>query len=446
MSQRALILLVVVVTVLLLVSVEADLWSDHRSPRHYHYNSTLLSSLRIAHAGEIELDETSSRIVRMSPHALLDVYERQLLSRRRLQVRPDASGRPTYSFKVGARWRSAEEGRAYLADRMDDVVRSTTVGAEARARNLLRDWGVARLLDEVGGLRSNATRRIYLEAASRADGLRRDQAVDIIRTAGRELTSSSRLRETLTGLAETLPAAWGLAAPLAEAASEIASSSEKGDALRDIVRLRPIEPADAPAVAAAVSTIASTSERGRTITAIHRLAPSTELATALLESADGLESSSERRRVLTELVAAPRLSEAAWARALDVASGIASTADKAHALTALISSAEPTARGCREWLLSTGEVVSSSLSADLLVEAAVRCPNEDDVWRAYLRRTERLGASGDQRRALLALLDRAGLSETVRTELVAAAERGIASRSDRQAVLDRVATVGPSDG
>lgn len=472
MAQRTLIILAIVLTGLAFFAAEADFWSDHASFRHYYHRSTGFTSFRVSHRGEIELDAAETGIVGMGPDAQLDVRERRFTSRRRLEVRGDAAGRPVYYYKVGARERSREDAEAYLASVMQEIVRTTTVGASARARRLLDEDGLGGLLGEVSYLRSNAARRIYLEVAAGMDGLEPAQAVEIIRTAGRELTSSSQLRGALTDLAERMPLEWGLSAELAEAAESIASSSEKGGALVDIARLRSVGPVEAPSFAEAASTIASGSEKGRTITRIYRLDPSAELAEALLATADTIESSSERQRVLSELVGEPGLPESVYSRALDVGSDIASSSGKAaflatvaqalpasddlqvqfidvagsiaasseakRALMALITSTDLSVGVCRAWIESAGKIASARDSTDLLVESAARCPEADAVWRAYFDAVERIGASGEQRRALMALLDRGDLGEETLSGTVTIAERSIASTGERQIVLDRV--------
>lgn len=473
MSQRTLIILAVVLTCLAFIAAEADFWSGYGyDVMHNYYNrSTVLTSFRVAHAGTIELDESQTAILRMSPDARLDVRERRLLSRRRLEVRPDASGRPTFEFRVGARKGSPEDAEAYLASVMGDVVRGTTVGAQSRADRLLAEDGLDRLLSEVGRLDSNAARRIYLETAASMEGLEESQAMEVIRTAGREMTSSSRLRATLSDLAERLPSDWALNEELVEAATSIASSSERRRALVDIARLRGIDAGDAEDFAAAASTIPSYAERGRTVTRIYELEPLPELAEAFLSTADTIESSSERRRVLTELVARPGLPDSVYSEALGIAADIPSSHEKASFLSAVaehlpasddlrreyidaagtISSSTEAKKAylamlpedvaeavCRDWIDSAGQVPSSSIAADLLVQSASRCPAGGAVWRSYLDAVERLPASSDRRRAMMALLDREDLDEATLAEVAAVAERSIAATSERDAVLERV--------
>ena len=200
--RRTLITIALALTVVAFVTAEADFWDESFLRADHHHMTTVLTSFRVAHRGEIELDETRSRIVSMSPDARLQVAERRFFARRRVEVRPDAAGRPQYEFKVGSRQRSEEDGREFLDLVMEDVLRFSTVGEQFRARSILGSEGVDGLLEEVGRLDSNSARRIYVEIAAASEGLTEQEGIAIVRTAGREINSSSRLRSTVIQLAE----------------------------------------------------------------------------------------------------------------------------------------------------------------------------------------------------------------------------------------------------
>jgi len=412
MSRRTLITLGLALTVVAFIGAEADFWSDYGLGRHDSFHTTtLLTSFRVSHRGEIELDEAETGIVAMSPNAVLEVRERRFLTRRRLSVRADASGRPEYEFAVGSRERSEADARKFLAVVMPSIVRSTTIGARPRAQHLLETKGLDGLLREVALLDSNAVRRIYIEEAITVEGLTEEQGLRVVRTAGREINSSSRLHASLAFLAEELPQEWMLGEEFAMAAESIASSSEKGAALVEIVRLRGLEVASARATADALQTIAAASEKRSAIIRIARLDSRPEIIEQLLEPIDSIQSSSERRRALEELVSFPDLAASAYARALDIGYEIASSSEKAAFLSAL---------------------------ADVL-------PSDEALQRRYLRVAASIAASSEQRRAMMALLERQDLSAAVVGEVAVTAEDSIASTSERQAVIDRAREVLRSD-
>ena len=79
--------------------------------------------------------------------------------------------------------------------------------------------------------------------------------------------------------------------------------------------------------------------------------------------------------------------------------------------------------------------------------AAAVCPSADQVWREYLTAVRGVPSSGDQRRALMALLDRPDLTAATVDEVRRLAEHSIASSGDRDTVLQsadqvRVRSVG----
>jgi hypothetical protein len=354
---------------------------------------------------------------------------------------------------------------------MEDVVRSSTIDAHARARRIVDAEGVEGLLEEVARLDSNAARRIYVEMAASVDGLGEEDAARIVRVAGREIGGSSRLRSTLVSLAEEFPAAWAVTGELIEAAENIASSSSKGQTLVELVRVRGLEIEDAEAMAEAVGTIASSGEIVRTLKKVAELAPSPEIVEVMLEPISSLSSSNDRRRALVDLTSYPELADSAYQRALElgreiassgekaaflstlvermpeveamqrqfleVAGGIASSGDQADALIALLRGSSLSEEICSLWVRTAGEIASSGTTATLLSEASRGCPDGEVVWSAYLAVVRDIPSSGDQRRALMALLDREGLDRRIIEEVESVADGAIASSGESQKVVKR---------
>ena len=478
MARRNLIILAVAITGLAFLAAEADFQSDIPSSKHYHYNSTLFTSFGIAHTGEIEVNPDETGILRLAPDAELDVRVRRFTSRRRLEIRANAAGEPVYYYKEGARERSEDEAKEYLASVMDEVLRRTSVGAEARARRILAEDGLDELLREVSYLGSSSSRRIYLQIAGESENLQLEGAAAIIQTAGREMASSSRLRDTLLELAENLPSEWELNSELAESAERIASGSVKGETLVEIARVRPLGVDDADDFADAISSIASSGIKRQTIISIYQIQPTAEVTEALLAAAATLDSSSDRRRVLTQLVGEAGLPESLYSEGLDIGQRISSSGEKAmfleaiaevlpstdamhreyievsatisssgerrNALKALIEASWLSPEICREWITSAGGLSSSGLTAGLLVQGAYWCPGGERVLRAYLDAVAGMGSSGDQTRALMALLDRADLDRGLLADLEAFVESNVSSSGERQAIMDRLAEVEPA--
>ena len=102
-----------------------------------------------------------------------------------------------------------------------------------RARRILETNGFDALLREVTFLDTNAARRIYLEEAASIEGLTEEQGGEIVRAAGREMTSSSRLRSVLTYLAEEMPEAYKDVASVVEIMHQSGISNK-------VVRLKPV--------------------------------------------------------------------------------------------------------------------------------------------------------------------------------------------------------------
>ncbi len=436
------------------------------SDDHHYYRSSGLTSFEVRFEGEIELSPDRESVAAVAPGAWLEIQSRRLFSPRTLRVTRGTDGRPQVRYWLADRPGSAEQARDYLARNLPEAARVTAVGARPEARRLLRE-GPNRLLDAVGALESGAAQEIYLEELAAAGPV--DAAVGrrAIETAGREISSSSRLRRVLTRLAEALPPNPELTAALARACSEISSSSQSGATLAVIAEKRGVPPSAARDYAHSIAEISSSSEAATAVERVGRYATDGTTVEALSGAAESIASSAELRRALTSLAHHPALAPGSLARVLAAGKRISSSSEKSsfledaasgavaspQALSAYlatattIESSSETRRalaallrngvkgdGLAEILGVARKIDSSSQKADLLVDAA---PASSDAssFAAYLACARTIESSSEMGRAIRALVEKASLTADQRKSVMDFAEREISSSGEREAVL-----------
>ncbi len=436
------------------------------SDEHHYYRSSGLTSFEVRFEGEIELSPDRESVAAVAPGAWLEIRTRRLFSPRMVRVTRGDDGRPQVRYWLADRAGSPEQARDFLARNLPEAARVTAVGARGEARRLLRQ-GPDRLLDAVGGLESGAAQEIYLDelvAAGPVDAAVGRRAVE---TAGREVSSSSRLRRILTRLAGALPPDPELTGALARACSEISSSSQSGSALAEIAEKRGMPPSSAPDYAHSISEISSSSQAATAVERVGPFAADGPSIEALAGAAESIASSSELRRALTSLARHPNLPPAALARILAAGTRISSSSEKASLLAdcAPVAAASPealraylaTARtiesssetrralaalvrasakgdALADVLRAARRIDSSSQKAELLVEAAA-APADAVSFSAYLDCARTIDSSSEKARAVRALLEKATLTADQRKAVMDFAEREIASSGDREAVL-----------
>ena len=437
------------------------------SDDHHYYRSSGFSSFEVRFEGEIELAPDRESVAAMAPGAWLEIRSRRLFSPRMVRVAPGPDGRPQARYWIADRPGSAEQARDYLARNLPEAARVTAIGARAEAKRLLRA-GPDRLLDAVGSLESGAAQEIYLDELAAAGGaLDAATARRAVETAGREISSSSRLRRILVRYAAVLPPDPAVTAALARACAEISSSSQSGAALAAIAEKRGVPPAAADDYAHAIREISSSSEEATAVERVSRQATDGATIERLAAAAESIASSSELRRALDALARHPSLPPESLARVLAAGARISASSEKAtfledcaplaagspeplraylataktiesssesrRALAALVR-AGATGNALADVLRAGRRIESGSQKAELLVEAAGR-PIDVAAFAAYLECARTIESSSEKGRAIRALLEKATLSPDQRKALMDFAEREIASSGEREAVL-----------
>lgn len=329
--------------------------------------------LTLASTGRVEFTDDDADIRALEPGGTVDITERRGGVTRSLSIVARDGGLQR-EYRVDGLRVPSEESAAWLRTVVLDLVRSTGYGATERVARIRGLRGVAGVLDEVGHLRSDYVRRIYLQALLAGGRVSDDEMRRIVRIAGSDIRSDYDRAETLTAAIDAGATQRDVAADVATAAATIGSDHDRGRVLTAIVGRAE---SDAPVITAvrAARGMGSDYERGRLLaTVVQRSAlPDASLRDAFFASVDAMGSDYERRGVLLALLGRDGVSAETVRALLASTARIGSDHDKASVLVAVADHAD--------WLRTPAVRAS--------FDAAVRSLGSDTEYRRVMRVVER---------------------------------------------------------
>jgi hypothetical protein len=314
--------------------------------------------LEIRATGRVEFTDDDSDVRALEPGTSLRVTERRGGTTRALSLF-ERNGRIDREYRVDGVRVPEGESSAWLRETVLDIVRSTGFGATERVARLRRQRGVGGVLDEVGQLRADHVRRIYLEALLAGGGLTDDDVRRIVRIAGTQMHSDHDKAQVLLAATESRGTQRDVAAAIAIAGATITSDHDRGRVLTAIVTRAQGDAAPIVTAIDASREMGSDHERSQllaTVVARTTLAdPATR--TSFFRAVDGMDSDYERRSVLLSVIARDGVTTAAVRGVLGSAARLGSDHDKASVLLAVGAHGEwlrePTVRSAFDTAVKT---------------------------------------------------------------------------------------------
>jgi hypothetical protein len=336
----------------------------------YSWND-MRSKIDVRIKGEIEFTSDDSDVSRLSPDGYLEIDERRGGTRHELTIEPDGAGGLEHTYRRNRRAQPWDaEARQWLARTLPRVIRESGIGAEARVERILGDHGVDGVLVEIDLIGSSRSTRIYCTALLEQGDLDDGELQRLVRVAADGIASSGERARFLISAANHYQDGAAVEAYY-DATRSIPSS---GDHARVLIRVIEGDLAGEPR----------------------------QLA-LLLGSARGIASSGDKARVLIAATDVWVDDDAVRRAYFEAADSIPSSGDHARVLLAMIQRGELGSRDVIALLESVRGIASSGEKARVLVATADRV-HDDATVDAYLAAAESIPSSGDQKRALSALI------------------------------------------
>lgn len=368
--------------------------------------------LEVRSVGAVEFTDDDADVRRLAPGGTLTIEETRGGVTRRVEY-AERDGRIERRYLQDGRVRDEADGAAWMRTILPQVARESHIGAEARAARVLRQRGVAGILDEVRQIASGTVKRIYLAAALEQGRPSDDELRAIVRAAERHLSSDSDRGQVLRAVAERRGVDAGTLATVIEAARSISSDSEKARVLAAALAA-PSAGVEARTAAAGVArTISSDRAKAGLLAALAPGATASDVMRAeWLRGARTISSDSERRRVLMAALESPTQGEAlltapgARDALFDVVDGISSDRERGTVLRAIVRRDRLPQPALLAALRSAGRIASDREKAEVLVTAAARrdALGDEEVRRTFLRTTREISSSSEYRRVMDAVI------------------------------------------
>jgi len=340
--------------------------------------------------GEIDFAADNRGVERLGSGASLSIKERRRGETRRLDVERGRDGQPVYSWWVGRVPRDFDdEARAWLADTLPRLYRTTGLDADGRVEALWAAGGFDAVAAEIRELDSDHVRVLYLRellARSTAD----DELVGALDLARREVSSDYEMGRLLGGVgtaklgSERARAAW------AAALRTIDSDYQLRSTLSEVLMQPEFEPA--------------------------LLDPS--FLDTVLDAAGTISSDHEQAELLIEV--ARRLPEgaelpASYARALE---SVGADYEQTRVLEAAVVRRTPSAAEAESLLATATAISSDSVLAELLAQFARAYPPERPLPASFFTAAATIDSDYSLRQTLAAVVDHRRLDPALAAEVL----------------------------
>jgi hypothetical protein len=439
--------------------------------QHFRWQEDgFFSRMDLEMRGTVEFTDTDSDVKSISSDGYFRLEQWSAGPARTYLVRPGSNGIERLYSVDGVSKALDADGRAWLARILPEVIRESAVGAPERVKRILRQQGAGGVLVEINKIRSDHSRRVYIENLLDYGSLNGEDLRESMRL-GRKISSdgekaglliaaaphyqTSATRESFFDTVDSIssdgehrrvlasvlerygPDRETLALAL-RSAKRISSDGEKAAVLIQAADFRLMDDTARTNYFRAADSISSDGEHAKVLSAVLQKNADKDILIRSLRSASGISSDGEKCAVLTE-AAAVFVDDAIVRRAFfDTAGTISSDGERKHALSALLKKADWSADTLREVAKSASRMSSDGEKAAVLVALADALPKQPEISEALMAAADSISSSGEHTRVLMAALNAGTLSRESVVLVIHSAER-ISSDGEKAQVLARVA-------
>ena len=271
-----------------------------------------------------------------------------------------------------------DEAKAWFKETLTFLLRRTGFMAEERARWILNTRGIQGLIDELGHISGDYSRRIYYQAAVESGKLDEAGYERIVTMAGQTIDSDYELAELLISVAEKQPLSERMQQGFVTAATKISSDYEKHRVLK---------------------------------AALARPGLTAAMQSGMLDAATSISSDYELAELLIELNAARAIDEAVRPAYFKAANKITSDYEHRRVLDAVVKKQGMTPAMIADVLSSAKGISSDYELAELLIEVGGNYALDDALRPAFFAAADNLSSDYEHGRTLLSVVERGEVSQ-----------------------------------
>jgi beta-lactamase regulating signal transducer with metallopeptidase domain len=382
--------------------------------------------------GTVEFTDDDTDVKSLSPNGRFRLEEGGLLSKRAYEVTADGAGNLTRSYSIGSTTKPMDdEGRAWLAHTLPQVIRESGIGAGPRVARILRQGGPEAVLTEIGRIHSDGSRRIYIEQLFSQATLKPSELKDAARLTRSISSDGDKAQVLITVDANYFTA--DLRSYLFDAAESIHSDGDKRRVLSDVVEKDGGSLETLARTARAARDIASDGDKAEVLIQMAGpYRPDGEVDTAYFEAANSISSDGDHARVLSKMLASHGDDHNTLIRTLSSAQRISSDGDKARVLKEAVVSYTDDASVRKAFFDAANSISSDGDHQQVLVSLAQKQGIGANTVDSIANSGQRISSDGDKARVLIEL---AGTNVEPARDAFFAAANSIHSDGDRSRVL-----------
>lgn len=390
------------------------------------------TSLNITIDGTVEFTDDDSDVKSLSPNGRFRIEDSGLVSKRAYEVRADGAGNLTRSYSVGWSTKAMDdEGRAWLAGTLPQVIRDSGMGAGPRVARILRQGGPQGVLTEIGRIHSDGSKRVYLQELFSQATLKPADLKDAVRLIRGISSDGDKAQVIIT--VDTNYFSADLRSYLFDAAESISSDGDKRRVLSDILKKDGANLETLARVARAARHISSDGDKAEVlIEMVEHYLPAGGVDMAYFEAANSISSDGDHARVLSKMLASHGNDHNTLTRTLVSAQRISSDGDKARVLKEAVACYGEDASVRKSFFDAANSISSDGDHQQVLVTLAQKQGLAADTVSAIANSAERISSAGDKARVLIEL---AHTNVEPAREAFFAAANSINSDGDRSRVL-----------
>ena len=321
--------------------------------------------------GEIELNADVTDVETLGEGAYLRLHAADDGTMQSVEISRRADGSIVRRYRVaGVEKPWDDRARAFFAEKLLQVVRSSGLGAPSRVRRLLAAGGAPAVLREVDALEADYARRVYLTLLMESSAFDSSSLLPVLTKIKDRIQSDYDRRVALTMAAERLPMNTAAADVYVQTVGLMSSDYDRRVALGAFVQKNQLTPELAQTIARSAANLGSDYDR-RSVLQMALAAMSGGPSPAFFQAVDRMSSDYDRRVILEEVLRRPNLSTDTRRAVLASVKPIRSDFDRATVLLTFVRT-QTVDSSMRESFLAAADEIRSQYDQDRVLAALAR--------------------------------------------------------------------------
>lgn len=294
-------------------------------------------SFSLEYEGEITLSDDDKDVIAISNGGYMEIKKSAFGSRRRIFMESDNNGRLIKKYYIGSSEEPfANEGKAWLAEVLPDVLRSSTLAAKQRVDRFYTQGGTTAVLREVDLIDSDYVKSAYIKLLLDKNPKNSD-LISILRVVGSDINSDHHQAQILKHNTKAFLTSDATTAAYIEATGKINSDHHQSDVLKRSIRDGDISEAQMKSLFAITKNINSDHHKASVLREVMKnRSLSNENIELLISASRDINSDHHKAQVLKTALATAELSKSGYSAFLRSMSDISSDHHCASVLSELL--------------------------------------------------------------------------------------------------------------